>query len=394
MRHLLPLILILFSTQLFSQECKVFEPENSNELELQIQNILRSGFAKDADESCYEYKTAIHVIHIGEDTPTNISDETILSTWEQNQEYFSNSGEEFIDTAAATPFVFRLDTITRTNGAEVFGDGYLNDGIRLNGYGCPSGTGVSVGTITSYFENTLGFNDGVWYNIYIYKEVCSSNVIGFAYRTRPDLGAFVKWNYMSNARTLTHEIGHSWGLRHTFANTSSCIDTLGFGDGIDDTPVEPLTYSCNDICDGINSYNHMSYRNCRNQFTQGQVDYMLAVAAFNSEFEDIEDCEEPCVVDLENYGDFNGDGSINVSDFSLFSAAFGSEEGDENYILEVDANCDGIINIGDFNVFSANFGNSIEPRNIDFFGREINLKEHKGFYIKDYGKGIRQKSYK
>lgn len=55
-------------------------------------------------------------------------------------------------------------------------------------------------------------------------------------------------------------------------------------------------------------------------------------------------------------GDFNGDNGINISDFSIFNAAFGSSSGDINYNALADMNCDGGINILDFSIFNANFG--------------------------------------
>ena len=55
-------------------------------------------------------------------------------------------------------------------------------------------------------------------------------------------------------------------------------------------------------------------------------------------------------------GDLNADNVINFTDFSLFGAAFGSIEGDENYNKLADLNCDSSINFTDFTLFGANYG--------------------------------------
>jgi hypothetical protein len=60
--------------------------------------------------------------------------------------------------------------------------------------------------------------------------------------------------------------------------------------------------------------------------------------------------EAPCP------GDLNGDGFRNVSDFTLFAAAYGSHSGDPNYNPAADLNGDGFVNVSDFTVFATNYG--------------------------------------
>ena len=57
-------------------------------------------------------------------------------------------------------------------------------------------------------------------------------------------------------------------------------------------------------------------------------------------------------------GDFNGDGAVNSSDFSLFQTAFGFSQGDDGFNAEMDLNGDGTIGIPDFLIFVDNFGSS------------------------------------
>ena len=56
-------------------------------------------------------------------------------------------------------------------------------------------------------------------------------------------------------------------------------------------------------------------------------------------------------------GDFNCDGAVNLSDHSLFVAAFGLSEGEDDFNSEMDLNGDGIIDTADFLIFSNHFPN-------------------------------------
>ena len=57
-------------------------------------------------------------------------------------------------------------------------------------------------------------------------------------------------------------------------------------------------------------------------------------------------------------GDFNGDGVVNLSDHTLFSAVYGLSEGDDGFNAEMDLNGDGTINAADFLIFVSHFPNA------------------------------------
>ncbi|MBK8022250.1 MAG: hypothetical protein IPK19_12670 [Chloroflexi bacterium] len=60
-------------------------------------------------------------------------------------------------------------------------------------------------------------------------------------------------------------------------------------------------------------------------------------------------------------GDANFDDTINIQDFSLLAAAFGSATGQQNFNYDTDFNMDGAITIQDFSLLAANFGQTGEP---------------------------------
>ena len=57
--------------------------------------------------------------------------------------------------------------------------------------------------------------------------------------------------------------------------------------------------------------------------------------------------------------DFDGDGTVGVSDFLLFVEQFGFNQGDEGYEARFDLDGDGVIGIGDFLIFVDNFGKKV-----------------------------------
>ena len=58
-------------------------------------------------------------------------------------------------------------------------------------------------------------------------------------------------------------------------------------------------------------------------------------------------------------GDFNGDGAVNESDFSLFVEVFGLTEDDDGFNAEMDLNGDGTIDVADFLIFVSHFPGSV-----------------------------------
>jgi glucose/arabinose dehydrogenase len=68
------------------------------------------------------------------------------------------------------------------------------------------------------------------------------------------------------------------------------------------------------------------------------------------------DCNNNGVADdCECIGDVNGDGFRNVTDFTAFAAAFGSQIGDPNYDPDADINADAFVNVTDFSLFAGFF---------------------------------------
>ncbi|HEY8933571.1 MAG TPA: M43 family zinc metalloprotease [Cyclobacteriaceae bacterium] len=108
-------------------------------------------------------------------------------------------------------------------------------------------------------------------------------VIGYTYFGTTDAGAFNLTKRYDKGRTVTHEVGHFFGLRHIWGDDGgACNDS---GDYVDDTPDQGdntngcpsgIRTSCNDN----NMYqNYLDYTDdaCMNMFTADQVTRMTTV---------------------------------------------------------------------------------------------------------------------
>jgi hypothetical protein len=60
-------------------------------------------------------------------------------------------------------------------------------------------------------------------------------------------------------------------------------------------------------------------------------------------------------------GDINGDNVVDIQDFSLLAAAYGSDSSSSNWNTNADLNCDGVVNIEDFSLLAADYGLSGDP---------------------------------
>jgi hypothetical protein len=133
-------------------------------------------------------------------------------------------------------------------------------------------------------ENSSSGGSNNWpynycFNIYITDII--PTLAGFA--TLGSQPVVIDYTAVQN-RTITHEMGHSFGLQHIWGTsaTGSCTDD----DGIADTPLQwgpsslcptfPAYDSCTSSGDGINFVNYMDYSFCNYMFTTGQANEMIS----------------------------------------------------------------------------------------------------------------------
>ncbi len=154
---------------------------------------------------------------------------------------------------------FDPDTQTNAMKSAPLGKAPWNPDEYLNIWICDITSGATGGTIT------VG---------YAYLPV--GGVVG----TGID-GLVIDYNYGLDvgARTATHEIGHYFGLQHTFDDGGTCTNT----DGFVDTPTSNSpTFSCANTnlvkCGVLTQYeNFMDYSSCTVMFTDQQANYLQGI---------------------------------------------------------------------------------------------------------------------
>jgi len=186
-----------------------------------------------------------------------------------------------------TPLRFCLIGINRTSSSALY---------DLYGMNAP-GSGYTLGESESTIKGLLYTNRSQQYNIYVVWKINGSNGGGIqAYAYYPTFswldGTAILYNafgtegelksYTNQNKTLVHEIGHAWGLYHTFNNTSSCSETFcdSQGDYICDTPPTIQNSSCSEFCPDEPIHNYMGYtgQTCRLEFTPQQIEVIGYVA--------------------------------------------------------------------------------------------------------------------
>lgn len=99
----------------------------------------------------------------------------------------------------------------------------------------------------------------------------------------------------SRGRTLVHELGHFFNLKHLWGEDLKCPDEGGDDDGIEDTPPQfspvygcpqfPMLDKCTPEADGIMFMNHMNYAadECKLMFTNDQARVMNDLILYNGD---------------------------------------------------------------------------------------------------------------
>lgn len=299
-------------TDQFTEEYFEKHPEARQHFVEQMQKVYEhrdhKSAARNGVEDPFVIPVVVHVIHdngVGNISLEQIQDAIALlnEDYRRLNDDADETRSEFKNIAGAAPFEFRL--------AKLDPQGNPTDGVvRISD---PNNTYMVRNNVkgVSYWDSRR------YFNMWVVNSIRSSSggggtVLGYA--QFPGGGSWTTYGLVmrhdqfgrigtsrADGRTLTHEMGHCLGLYHTFQ--SSCgSDCSSSGDRICDTPpVNSPSWDCNfnqntcsndnrglditssgdtisldsDLPDQIENY--MSYDDCQNMFSKGQIDVMTSV---------------------------------------------------------------------------------------------------------------------
>jgi len=261
-------------------------------------NIAGLSFAKQQGDTLI-FPVVVHVIHNG--GVGNISDSQIVDGLRIVNEDFNRENADtsvtrslFKPYAAAVGFKFMLAKLD-SNGDSTSGIVRIDTSIIPH----PEPTSPDFDNC----KRLSAWPPDMYYNIWIVRSI-QSGTLGYAQYPGTNFtygGPWETWGIVvrhdqwgtigtssADGRTGTHEVGHTFGLYHTFlsgsAGCGSVCDTTG--DEVCDTP--PNTYSgacsqlantCTNDTSGNSVYdtnvvdqveNYMSYNTCQNMLSEGQ----------------------------------------------------------------------------------------------------------------------------
>ena len=267
----------------------------------EAQNILngQAGTPELVINGIYYIPTVVHVIHLGQaiGTPENPTDSQIAACLDRinlglaaNHPAFANtsSGGQNIpiqlELAKRAPNCLPSTGVERIDLSNI--TAYVNYGVQFQS--------STPGLNFQFVANQSFYDPKQYFNIYIVNKIQNGAFSGWGFY--PTLSSFVGDGVYvtypnvnaANPKLWVHEVGHYFGLRHTFegAMGSNCpvnSNCSTDGDFICDTephlqsiPCSPTTTNaCTFMPLGDVVYNLMSYTNCVDRFTPMQEQRMM-----------------------------------------------------------------------------------------------------------------------
>lgn len=271
-----------------------------SEMELDYKRAeVNSNLSKVA-ATVYTVPVVFHILHQG--GAENVSDADINTAMAQINKDYRKTGSD-VGTIHSSFAPLYVDAEIRFELAKRDPNGVCTNGI-IRHY--DANTNWDQTNIAGYAYSGTGANrwaSNKYLNIYIVKCIASASspcppsggfIVGYTYKPGSNPTFFgdnsadaivYRYDFLASgtdARSLSHEIGHWLNLSHTFGNTNDPGIACG-NDGITDTPDTKGYFS---TCPGANAgpytgctttenmENFMDYSSCPKMFTQGQVTKM------------------------------------------------------------------------------------------------------------------------
>jgi hypothetical protein len=237
----------------------------------------------------YTIPIVFHILHTG--GGENISDAQVMDAVNILNRDYRKLNADTIDVVPAF--------------SSIIGDAKISFSLVTkdpNG-NCTNGIVRHYDSKTNWTQSNFSYYNYTWdptkyLNIYVVKSLDVAGTAAYTYLPGsgiPSVGdaIVVRHNYLGNmgtgnlitSRTLTHEVGHWFGLPHVWGFNNQPGVVCG-DEGISDTPITKGFTSCNlgnsDQCNpGVeeNLQNYMDYSFCNRMFTIGQANEMQNAAS-------------------------------------------------------------------------------------------------------------------
>ena len=260
----------------------------------------------------YVVPVVVHIIHNG--GPENISDARVLAAIDHMNEGFAAQGY-FAQQGAVVNTQIQFCLARRDP------DGNATTGITRTQSPL---TNMTMETQDIQTKDLSRWNPKDYVNIWVVKEITSlsmgDGVAGYAYfpnaHGQPEDGMICEARFLGISHAedavLIHEMGHYFGLYHTFEGGCPNADCAVNGDRVCDTPPDNATHSAclynscptdvasgspftTDVDDFVNDFMDYSPFSCYHFFTAGQADRMQgSVETVRKSLLDSKGCVDPC----------------------------------------------------------------------------------------------------
>ena len=269
-----------------------YQQQFINQQQLIYNKVVEMAHQSNTERSLHVLPMVVHIVSppgtpVG--TGNNLTDAQVLAGLALLNQSFSNTGSFQTPSGVDTEIQFCL---AQRDPAGQPTNGITRHSSPIVAQADCGGNAFNYGDENQLFD-IVNWDCCQYINVYLVTDITGAgygcSVAGYA-TVGSACGFMIQesqyWNTISGTQVTAHEMGHFFGLWHTFqggcANTGNC---LADGDAVCDTPPDNETFNpcvantCNtdtpDLPD--DTQNYMDYGACQPwHFTQGQKDRMLA----------------------------------------------------------------------------------------------------------------------
>lgn len=232
----------------YAAKLNAAEAVSAAEYQAYLQNLNSAKTSSVNANYTFTVPVVFHVLHLGENVGTgiNVSDALLQSALDQVNRDYARQGSDTVNIDPLFEPLYK-NSHMHFELAKKDPHGNCTNGIVRH---YDSKTNWSQADLFNYQYSTMApgnWNPSKYLNIYIVKNIIDDGgtngiIVGYTHLPGtapidPSDAIVYRYDFLSglNARSLSHEIGHWFGLSHTFGSTNNAGSECG-NDDINDTP--------------------------------------------------------------------------------------------------------------------------------------------------------------